>query len=145
MSQVVIYQEAESEIPEQPRARSGLFRRLWEGLGLPELLDRLGISKYSGLPADALLFVYALCGVVSARSIQHLVRLAGQDILLQKLLPALDQLNDKALRYLLKRTEPATYQALQGNIIGTLQDDPRMASRPDGIVAGDDTIEFKRV
>ena len=143
MSQVVIYQEAESEIPEQPRARSGLFRRLWEGLGLPELLDRLGISKYSGLPADALLFVYALCGVVSARSIQHLVRLAGQDILLQKLLPALDQLNDKALRYLLKRTEPATYQALQGNIIGTLQDDPRMASRPDGIVAGDDTIEFK--
>jgi hypothetical protein len=143
MSQVVIYQEAAGEIPEQPRARSGLLRRLWEGLGIPDLLDRLGISKYSGLPADALLFVYALFGMVSARSIQHLVELAGEDVLLQKLLPVLDGLNDKALRYLLKRTEPDTYRAFQGEIIRALQDDPRMASRPDGVTIGDDTIEFK--
>ena len=143
MSQVVIYQEAAGKIPEQPRARSVLLRRLWEGLDIPDLLDQLGISKYSGLPADALLFVYALFGVVSARSIQHLVELAGEDVLLQELLPVLDGLNDKALRYLLKRTEPDTYQALQGEIIRALQDDPRMASRPDGVTIGDDTIEFK--
>lgn len=143
MSQVIIYQEAEREIPEQPRARSGLLRRLWEGLSIPELLDQLGISKYSGLPADPLLFVYALFGTADARSIQHLVELAGKDDLLQKLLPELDELNDKALRYLLKHIDPATYQAFQGEVIHTLQDDPRMASRPDGIVAGDDTIEFK--
>ena len=68
MSQVVIYQEAAGEIPEQPRARSGLLRRLWVGLGIPVLLNRLGVSKYSGLPAEALLFVYALFGVVSADS-----------------------------------------------------------------------------
>ena len=74
MSQVVNYQEAEREILEQPRARSGLLRRLWEGLGIPELLDRLGISKYSGLSADALLFVHALFGAANARSIQHLTR-----------------------------------------------------------------------
>jgi len=143
MSQVIIYQEAAGEIPEQPRARSGLLRRLWVGLGIPVLLNRLGVSKYSGLPADALLFVYALFGMVSARSIQDLIELAGEDVLLQKLLPVLDGLNDKALRYLLKRTEPATYQALQGEIIRVLQDDPRMASRPDGVTIGDDTIEFK--
>jgi hypothetical protein len=143
MSQIVIYQEAAGEIPEQPRARSGLLRRLWVGLGIPVLLNRLGVSKYSGLPADALLFVYALFGMVSARSIQDLIELAGEDVLLQKLLPVLDGLNDKALRYLLKRTEPATYQALQGEIIRVLQDDPRMASRPDGVTIGDDTIEFK--
>ncbi len=143
MSQVVVYQEAAGEIPEQPRARSGLLRRLWEGLDIPDLLDQLGISKYSGLPADALLFVYALFGVVSARSIQHLVELAGKDVLLQELLPVLDGLNDKALRYLLKRTEPVTYRAFQGEIIRALQDDPRMASRPDGVTIGDDTIEFK--
>jgi hypothetical protein len=143
MSSVVIYQEAAGEIPKQPRARSGLLRRLWEGLGIPVLLNRLGVSKYSGLPADALLFVYALFGMVSARSIQHLIELAGEDVLLQELLPVLDGLNDKVLRYLLKRTEPDTYRALQGEVIRALQDDPRMASRPDGVTIGDDTIEFK--
>ena len=143
MSQVVNYQEAESEIQEQPRARSGLLRRLWEGLGMPKLLDQLGIGKYSGLSADALLFVYALFGAANARSIQHLVALAGKDTLLQRLLPELERLNDKALRYLLKRIDPDTYQAFQGEIIRALQEDPRMASRPDGIVAGDDTIECK--
>jgi hypothetical protein len=143
VSQIVNYQEAEREIQEQPRARSGLLRRLWEGLGIPKLLDQLGIGKYSGLSADALLFVYALFGAANARSIQHLVALAGKDILLQKLLPELERLNDKVLRYLLKRIDPDTYQAFQGEIIRALQEDPRMASRPDGIVAGDDTIECK--
>jgi hypothetical protein len=143
MSQVIIYQEAAGEIPEQPRARSGLLRRLWEGLGIPVLLNRLGVSKYSGLPADALLFVYALFGMVSARSIQHLIVLAGHDVLLQKLLSVLDRLNDKALRYLLKRIEPGTYRAFLGETIRVLQDDPRMASRPDGVTIGDDTVEFK--
>jgi hypothetical protein len=143
MSQVVLYQEAAGEIPQQPRARSGLLRRLWVVLGIPDLLDRLGIGKYSGLPADVLLFVYVLFGMVSARSIQHLIALASKDVLLQKLLPVLDRLNDKALRYLLKRIEPDTYQALQGEITGSLQADPRMASRPDGVTIGDDTIEFK--
>lgn len=143
MSQVVIYQEADSEISEQPRARSSLLRRLWEGLGIPKLLDCLGISKYSGLSADALLFVYVLFGAANARSIQHLVKLAGKDTLLQKLLPELECLNDKALRYLMKRIDPDIYQALQGEVIRALQEDPRMASRSDGIVAGDDTIECK--
>jgi hypothetical protein len=55
-----------------------LLRRLWKGLGIPGLLDQLGIGKYSGLSADALLFVYALLGAANARSIQHLVALAWQ-------------------------------------------------------------------
>ena len=143
MTQAIVFQEADKEILEQPRARSGMFRRLWVALGIPTMLEELGITKYSGLPADALLFVCALFGVISARSIQHLVERAGQDVLLQKLLPVLEKLNDKALRYLLKRIEPETYQALQGQVIRALQDDPRMASRPEGVVAGDDTIEFK--
>ncbi|HFD39754.1 MAG TPA: hypothetical protein ENJ31_07925 [Anaerolineae bacterium] len=143
MPQPIVFQEADREIPEQPRARSGMFRQLWVALGLPAMLEELGITKYSGLPADALLFVYALFGVISARSIQHLVEQAGKDVLLQKLLPVLEKLNDKALRYLLKRTEPESYQSLLGQVIRTLQGDRRMASRPEGIVAGDDTIEFK--
>jgi hypothetical protein len=141
MSRVVIYQEAKAEILEQPKARSGLLRRIWEGLGIPALLERLEITKYSGLAADPLLFVYALFGTVSAHSIQHLVKLANKDVLLHKLLPELAKLKDKALRYLMKRTEPPTYQALQGEVIRKLQEDPRMASCRDGVVAGDDTIE----
>jgi len=143
MAQRVIYQEAAGAIPEQPRARSGLLRHLWVGLGIPDLLAQVGITKYSGLPADALLFVYALFGSVSAESIQHLVSVTTRDVLLSQLLPVLGQLNDKALRYLLKRVEPATYQTLHGEIIRALQGDPRMASRPEGVIIGDDTIEFK--
>lgn len=143
MSQVVEFQEADEEIRERPRARSGMLRRIWTGLRLPALLDELGINKYSGLAADPLLFVYTLFGTVSARSIQHLVEVAGQDELLLDLLPELEALNDKSLRYLLKRVEPECYQKLQGRVIETLQQDVRMASRPDGVVAGDDTIECK--
>ncbi len=49
MAQAIDYQEATREIPERPRARAGLWRRLWEGLGIQILLEKLGISKYIGL------------------------------------------------------------------------------------------------
>jgi len=143
MAQTIDYQEATGEIPERPRARAGLWRRLWEGLGIPNLLEKLGISKYSGIPADPLLFVYALFGVVSAASVQQLVKIAGKDELLLRLLPVLERLNDKVLHYLLKRTEVESYQQMHGEIIHTLQAYPSMTSRPEGVVSGDDTIEFK--
>ena len=143
MPRVVEFQEAEKAIPEQPQARSGMLRRIWVGLNIPEMLERVGITKYSGLGADPLLFSYALFGSVNARSIQHLVESTSKDELLQELLPELAELNDKALRYLLKRIEPQSYQELQGGVIEAFQRDPRMASRPDGVVAGDDTIECK--
>jgi hypothetical protein len=116
---------------------------MWVGLSIPELLERVGISKYSGLDADPLLFSYALFGSASAHSIRNLIEVVGKDELLPELLPELTGLNDKSLRYLLKRIEPKSYQELQGGVIETLQRDPRMASRPDGVVAGDDTIECK--
>jgi len=143
MAQTIVYQEAAGEIPDRPRARAGMWRRLWEGLGVPALLEELGISKYSGIPADLLLFVYALFGVVSAVSLQHLVNIAGKDELLLHLLPVLERLNDKTLRYLLKQIEVETYQKMQGEVIGVLQAYPGMTSQPEGVVSGDDTIEFK--
>lgn len=143
MPRVVEFRDAEKAIPEQPRARSGMLRRMWVGLSIPELLERVGISKYSGLGADPLLFSYALFGTASAHSIRNLIEVTGKDELLPELLPELTDLNDKALRYLLKRIEPKSYQELQGGVIETLQRDPRMTSRPDGVVAGDDTIECK--
>lgn len=143
MAQEIVYQEAAGEIPDRPRARAGMWRRLWEGLGIPALLEQVGIGKYSGMPAEPLLFVYALFGVVSAVSVQHLVKLAGKDELLLDLLPVLEQLNDKALRYLLKHIEVETYQKMQGEVIQVLQAYPGMTSQPEGVVSGDDTIEFK--
>ena len=143
MAQTIVYQEAEGEIPERPRARAGMLRQLWEGLGVPALLEKVGISKYSGMPVEPLLFVYALFGAVSAVSIRHLIKVAGQDELLLHLLPVLKKLNDKALRYLLKQIEPENYQRMQGEIIRELQGYPGMASQPEGVVSGDDTIEFK--
>jgi hypothetical protein len=143
MAQEIVYQEAAGEIPDRPRARAGMWRRLWDGLGIPALLEQVGIGKYSGMPAEPLLFVYALFGVVSAVSVQHLVTLAGKDELLLDLLPVLEQLNDKALRYLLKHIEVETYQKMQGEVIQVLQAYPGMTSQPEGVVSGDDTIEFK--
>jgi hypothetical protein len=143
MAQTIVYQEAEGEIPETPRARAGMLRRLWEGLGVPALLEKVGISKYSGMPAEPLLFVYALFGAVSAVSIRHLIKVAGQDELLLHLLPVLEKLNDKVLRYLLKQIEPEHYQRMQGEIIREMQAYPQMVSQPEGVVSGDDTIEFK--
>jgi hypothetical protein len=114
-----------------------MWRRLWAGLGIPALLEQVGIGKYSGVPAEPLLFVYALFGVVSAVSVQHLVKLAGKDELLLELLPVLEQLNDKALRYLLKHIEVETYQKMQGEVIQVLQAYPGMSSQPEGVVSGD--------
>jgi hypothetical protein len=69
--------------------------------------------------------------------------LAGKDELLRHLLPVLDRLNDKALHYLLKHIEVETYQQLQGEVIQVLQAYPGMTSQPEGVVSGDDTLEFK--
>lgn len=143
MAQTIEYQETEGEIRETPRARAGMLWRLWAGLGIPELIEKVGISKYSGIPATPLLFVYALFGVVSAVSIRHLVKIASPDELLGHLLPELEALNDKALRYLLKQIAPKKYRRLQGEIIREVQNYPQMASQPEGVVSGDDTIEFK--
>ena len=143
MAQTIVYQEAEGEIRETPRARAGMLWRLWEGLGVPALLEEVGITKYSGMPAEPLLFVYALFGAVSAVSIRHLIKVAGKDELLLHLLPVLEKLNDKALRYLMKQIEPEKYQRMQGEIIRKMQTYPQMASQPEGVVSGDDTIEFK--
>ena len=143
MAQVIVYQEAKKGIPETPRIRAEMMRRLWEYLGVPGILGKLRISKYSGISAESLLFVYILLGAVSAVSIEHLIKVTGKDSLLLKLLPTLEKLNDKALRYLMKRIEAKTYQEMHGGVIKALQDDPRMASKADGVVSGDDTIEFK--
>ncbi len=143
MAQTIVSQEAEGEKPERPRVRAGMLRRLWEEMGVPALLKEVGISKYSGIPADPLLFVYALFGAVSAVSMRHLVKIAGKDELLLQLLPALEKLNDKALSYLLKQIEVEQYQRLQGESIRAVQNYPQMSSQPEGVVSGDDTIEFK--
>jgi len=143
MAQTIVYRETEGEIRERPRARAGMLRRLWAGLGVPAMLEKVGISKYSGIGADPLLFVYALFGVVSAVSIRHLIKIAGKDELLLKVLPVLERLNAKALHYLLQQIEVEEYQELQGEVIGEVQRYRPMTSQPEGVVNGDDTIEFK--
>ena len=143
MAQTVVIEEAAGKIEKTPCIRAGMLRWLWTGLGVPALLEKVGISKYSGIPAEPLLFVYALFGVASAASIRQLVEIAREDKLLRHLLPVLDGLNDKALRYLLKQIEPEQYQQLHGEIIRAMQSDPLLASQPQGVISGDDTIEFK--
>ncbi len=43
--QTIVFQEADREIPEQPRARSGMFRQLWVALGLPAMLKTIAQEK----------------------------------------------------------------------------------------------------
>lgn len=125
-----------------PQAGSYLVRQFWDYLGLTAALDGLGIHKFKGLAASTLLLVALLFGVLSARSVSDLADKAGSDPVLLECC-AVDLLERKQLYRFLGKLTKAQYQAWLVHILKRLQADPRTASGPDGVVAGDETTVLK--
>jgi hypothetical protein len=131
-----------NKIRPTPQAGGYLVRQFWEHLGLTEALEKLGIRKFKGLAVSTLLLVALLFGVLGARSVSDLADKASADPVLLECC-AVELLERKQLYRLLGKLTKDQYQAWMQHILRRLQADPRTASRPDGVVAGDETTMFK--
>lgn len=130
------------KIKPTPQAGSYLVRQFWEYFGMTEALEQLGIRKFKGLAASTLLMVALLFGVLGAQSVSDLADKArGDQVLLECC--AVDLLERKQLYRLLGKMTQEQYQAWLLHILKRMQADPRTASRPDGVVAGDETVILK--
>jgi hypothetical protein len=125
-----------------PQAGSYLVRQFWEQLGLTAALERLGLRKFKGLAASTLLLVCLLFGVLGAQSVSDLTDKARNDPVLLECCAA-ELLERKQIYRFLGKMTQEQYQAWLVHILGRLQADPRTASRPDGVMAGDETTILK--
>ena len=120
-----------------PRARGYFVQQIWDTLGLEAALAQVGVAK-GGLPVSTILIVVILMGVLGAASLADLTRQVVQDAALCAML-GLHTLDEKVLYRGLASITVAQYQAWMGQLLRALQADPRTASRPAGVVAGDST------
>ena len=125
-----------------PQARGYLISQFWQEFGLSAFLTSLGIRKFKGLAASTLLFIALLFGVMDAHSISDLTDKVRADPVLIELCAA-DMVERKQLYRFLGKLTKEQYQALMTHVLGQLQAHPRTASRPDGVVAGDETTILK--
>lgn len=120
-----------------PRARAYFVQQIWDTLGLDAALEQVGVTK-GGLPFSTILIVVILMGVLGAASLADLTRQVVQDAALCAML-GLHALDEKVIYRGLATISVAHYQAWMRLLLRALQADPRTASRPDGVVAGDST------
>jgi hypothetical protein len=126
-----------------PRVRGFLAQRFWEALHLDEGLERVGIVKAGGLAVGCILVVVLLFGVMNVTSLSALAEAVGQDLALCAVL-GIQALEQKMLYRTLAAITVTQYQAWMSQVVRTLQQDPRTASLPSGVTAGDETQVSKR-
>jgi hypothetical protein len=126
-----------------PKARGFLTQRFWEALHLDESLEGVGIVKAGGLAVGCILLVVLLFGVMNVTSLSALAEAVGQDLALCAVL-GIQALEQKMLYRTLAAITVTQYQAWMSQVVGTLQQDPRTASLPGGVTAGDETQVSKR-
>ena len=131
-----------TRVKPSPQAGSYLVRRFWEYFGLTEVLEGLGIRKFKGLAASTLLLIALLFAVLGAQSISDLTEKARADQILIECCAA-DVLERKQLYRFLGKMTQEQYQAWLQHILRRMQSDPRTASQPNGVVAGDETTILK--
>jgi hypothetical protein len=103
----------------------------------------VGITKAGGLAIGGILLVVMLFGVMNVTSLTALAAAVGQDAALGAVL-GLTALEHKMLYRTLAAIAVPQYQAWVTEIVRALQQDPRTASQPHGVVAGDETQVAKR-
>jgi len=126
-----------------PTARGPLAQRFWEALQLDAALERIGVEKAGGLAVGCILLVVMLMGVVNVTSLLALAAQVGQDAALCAVL-GIHALEQKMLYRTLAAITVSQYQAWMTEILQALQADPRTASLPSGVTAGDETQISKR-
>lgn len=126
-----------------PTAGGFLAQRFWEALHLDEALERVDITKCGGLAVGSILLVVMLLGVMSVTSLSALAGAVGQDLALCAVL-GIQALEHKMLYRTLAAITVEQYQAWQKQVVNRLQQDPRTASLPSGVTAGDETQVSKR-
>jgi hypothetical protein len=142
MKRLALRRAAEEPQP-SPTARGYLAQRFWEALHLDEALVRVGITKAGGLAIGCILLVVLLFGVMNVTSLTALAAAVGRDAALCAVL-GVSTLEHKMLYRTLAAISVSEYQAWMGKIVQALQRDPRTASQPHGVVAGDETQAAKR-
>ena len=126
-----------------PTASGFLAQRFWEALHLDQALERVGIVKAGGLAVGCILLVVLLFEVMNVTSLSALADAVGQDLALCAVL-GIQALEQKMLYRTLAAIKVTQYQAWMSQVVHTLQQDPRTASLPSGVTAGDETQVSKR-
>ena len=126
-----------------PKARGFLAQRFWEAFHLDEALERVGVVKTGGLAVGCILLVVLLFGVMDVTSLSALAEAVGQDLALCAVL-GIQALEQKMLYRTLAAITVTQYQAWMSQVVHTLQQDPRTASLPSGVTAGDETQVSKK-
>ncbi len=135
--------KAAEEPTPTPKARGFLAQRFWEALDLDEALEGVGIIKTGGLAVGCILMVVLLFGVMDVTSLSALAEAVGQDLALCAVL-GIQALEQKMLYRTLAAIKVTQYQAWMSQVVRKLQEDPRTASVPGGVTAGDETQVSKR-
>jgi hypothetical protein len=135
--------KAAEEPKPTPKARGFLAQCFWEVLHLDRALEEVGIVKAGGLAVGCILLVVLLFGVMNVTSLSGLAGAVGQDLALCAVL-GIQSLEQKMLYRTLAAITVSQYQAWMSQVVHTLQPDPRTASLPSGVTAGDETQVSKR-
>lgn len=126
-----------------PTARGPLAQRFWEALHLDAALERVGVVKAGGLAVGCILLVVLLMGMMNVTSLAALAGEVAQDAALCAIL-GIQALEQKMLYRTLAAITVSQYQDWMTEILHALQADPRTASLPSGVTAGDETQISKR-
>jgi len=125
-----------------PQATAHLLAGFWDRFGFSAVLEQFGQLKHKGLALATLFLVLLAFGLLNATSDRDLCAKVQVEPLFGELCAA--ALLDKQQLYRArKRLSVAEYDEWLGHLVGELQKDPRTASRPDGVLIGDDTVMLK--
>jgi hypothetical protein len=125
-----------------PQATAHLLAGFWDRFGFSAVLEGFGQLKHKGLALATLFLILLAFGLVNATSDSDLCAKVRAEPLFGELCAA-ELLDKQQLYRARKRLSGAEYDAWLGHMLGELQKDPRTASRPDGVLIGDDTVMLK--
>lgn len=125
-----------------PSAAGYLMRKFWEFFKFDKVLEGFEQIKHKGLPLSSLYFLLMLFGVMNAASDANLFDKVNADPLLVEML-GLELLEKQQFYRTRKRLSEDQYDEWLKHTLEKLQEDPRTASRSDGVVIGDDSVMIK--